>query len=90
MIVLELLARRWPTAFGAIVRKRLVVLAVIVYVAVMAIVTGQALVGQSVVSPSGPILVGGIVVTIGGLVAAAIILLVRPSGPAPLPSHPRG
>jgi hypothetical protein len=74
-ILFEMLARRVPALRDAVVRTRLVALAAIVWTVVVALVTVQALAGQSVVAPAGPVLVVGVATATAFVVAAALILL---------------
>jgi len=79
VLVLELLAVRVVALRDARRRFRLVVLGVAVYAATLAILTLQALAGQSIVAPAGAILVGGIVTAVAGVVGL-IVILVAPVG----------
>lgn len=71
-IALELLARRVPALAGVVVRTRLVLVAAVTYLAVIALVTFQALSGESIVQPSAPFAVGGAVVAVGATIAAVV------------------
>jgi hypothetical protein len=76
VILLELLASRVPVLRDPTVRLRLVVVAVATYAATLAIVTAQALIGQSIVAPAGPVLVAGVcvaVLSIGSAISALLI-----------------
>jgi len=66
-IGLEMFARRWPRVFTAGVRRQLIVLATAVYALALALLTWQALIGQSIVQPSGVILVAGAALTAGAI-----------------------
>jgi hypothetical protein len=70
VIALELLARRWPR-LDAARRLRLVWVATVGYAAVIALVTVQALAGESIAHPSGLTLLAGTV--IGVLAAGAAV-----------------
>lgn len=86
---LELLARRVPV-LNASLRLRLVCIAVPAYAATLAVLTWQALAGQSVVQPSGAILWVGVLVAVAavGAVAATVLPLLRKRpAPAVLASH---
>jgi hypothetical protein len=72
LIVVELLARRWPVLRDAARQLRLVRVAVVGYTAVLAVLTAQALAGQSIVRPDGGILIAGVVVAVGVAGALAI------------------
>jgi hypothetical protein len=88
-ILLGWLGRRWSLLADDRVRLRLVVVAVVVYVAMLALVTFQALAGQSIVHPAGLFLVGGwliaAVAVVGGVAA---VLLGRPRPRASVPALP--
>ncbi|MGV8895759.1 MAG: hypothetical protein ACOH1U_04775 [Rhodoglobus sp.] len=77
VIALELLARRMPRLASPLVRLRLVRVVVVAYSATVAVVTWQALAGQSIVSPAGPILVAGVTVA-AATVLLAVAALVAP------------
>jgi hypothetical protein len=79
LLVLELLALRLPALRDPRRRLRLIVVAVASYAATLAVITAQALSGQSIVAPAGAILVAG--VTVAALtVLAAVVVLVAPAG----------
>lgn len=80
VIALELLSRRMPRLTVASVRLRLVRIAVVAYAATVAVLTWQALAGQSIVSPAGPILVAGLAVAAATVVSATAVLV------APMPT----
>ena len=80
LIVLELLSRRMPRLTIPTVRLRLVRVAVVAYAATVAVLTWQALAGQSIVSPAGPILVAALAIAAATVVSAAAVLV------APLPA----
>lgn len=65
----------WPLADDR-VRLRLVIVATTVYAGTVALVTFQALAGQSIVRPDGVFLWGGWALALGGVVAAALVILV--------------
>jgi hypothetical protein len=73
-IVLELLARSWPLLRRERVAVRLVAVAVAGYVAVLALLTWQALRGQSIVHPDAltVLTTTGILLGMGGGVVAAL------------------
>ena len=75
VLALELLARRVSVLANPVVRLRLVWVAIGAFVATLVILTWQALSAQSIVSPSGPILVSGIAVAAVTVVAAGAVLL---------------
>ena len=73
VLALELLARRIPVLAKPLVRLRLVWVAIGAFTATLAVLTWQALSAQSIVSPSGPILVAGFAIaalSLGGVVWA--------------------
>jgi hypothetical protein len=78
VIVLELLSRRVRAFSDVAVRARLITIATAAYAAALAILTWQAVAGQSIVSPSGPILVAGVALAVVTVVAGAAVLAVRP------------
>jgi hypothetical protein len=78
-IVLELLSRRWPRVLAAEVRRQLVWIAVGVYALALGILTWQALAGQSIVNPSGPVLVAGVAVAAAGFAATLATVLTAAS-----------
>ncbi|SDH69493.1 hypothetical protein SAMN04515691_0318 [Leifsonia sp. 98AMF] len=82
-VMLGWLGRRWRPLADDRVRTRLVVVATAAYGAVLALVTVQALAGQSIVRPDGVFLAAGWTITLAALLAAAAILTFRPR---PLPS----
>lgn len=69
-IVLELLARRLPILADGVLRFRLVAIAAVTYLAVIGLTAWQALSGQSIVRPGGPVLVAAIVVAVVAIAAA--------------------
>lgn len=74
LIALEILARRIPRLTSPQVRLRLVRVAVVTYAATLAVLTWQALAGQSIVSPAGPILVTGATVAAAAVIGAVVAL----------------
>ena len=93
ILLVEVLALRLPVLRDPRRRLRLVVVAVVSYAATLAVITAQALSGQSIVAPSGGILVAGTVVAVLA-VASVIVVLVAPvtraaGGPrGPRAAHP--
>ncbi|GAB3575844.1 hypothetical protein GCM10027406_07990 [Leifsonia lichenia] len=73
-IALGWLGRHWRVLSDDRVRLRLVVVATVVYAAVVTLVTFQALAGQSIVHPDGVFLAGGWAILAGGMLAAAVVL----------------
>jgi hypothetical protein len=73
-IVLELVARRVPVFADGVLRFRLVAIAAITYLAVVALTTWQALIGQSIVQPGGPIVVAAVAVGVVAVASAALAL----------------
>jgi hypothetical protein len=71
VLLLEVLAVRVARLREPVRRQRLVALALVTYAAVLVLFTVQALIGQSIVAPSGPILVAGVVLAL--LVAGAVV-----------------
>ena len=79
LLALELLALRLPVLRDPRRRARLMVVAVAGYAATLAVITAQALSGQSIVAPAGAILVAGVTVATLTVLAAGAVLL-APSG----------
>lgn len=94
VIVLELLAGRsgrLPRILASsTVRFRLVLIATVAYAATIAVLTVQALAGQSVIAPAGPILLAGTAIAVAAAISAVLVLVVgrnttaTPNSPAPL------
>lgn len=76
-IALDVPARRIPRLADETLRRRLVAVATATYLAVIGIVTVQALAGESVVRPSTGFAVAGIVVVVGAL--AGVMASIRRS-----------
>ncbi|MCS5716327.1 hypothetical protein NVV95_17405 [Herbiconiux sp. CPCC 205716] len=74
-IGLDLLGRRVRVLADDRVRRRLVVVVVAGYAGGLAVLTAQALAGQSIMQPSGAVLVAGWAVAGGVLLAAAAVLV---------------
>ncbi|WP_254069586.1 hypothetical protein [Herbiconiux sp. VKM Ac-2851] len=93
-IGLDLLGRRVRRLADDRVRTRLVVVAVAGYAAGLGVLTVQALAGQSIVQPSGPVLVAGWAVVAAVVIASGTVLVTaprgRPSADTPPPSSPGG
>jgi hypothetical protein len=81
-IVLELLARRVPVLADGVLRFRLVAIAATTYLAVVGLTAWQALMGQSVVQPGGPVLVAAVGVAIAAIAAAVVALVLALRGQA--------
>ena len=75
LLALELLALRLPLLRDPRRRFRLMVVAVAGYPAALAVITAQALSGQSIVAPAGAILVAGVTVAALTVLATAAVLL---------------
>ena len=75
-IVLGWAGRHWRPLSDDRVRLRLVIVATAVYAGTVALVTFQALAGQSIVRPSGVFLWGGWALALGGVLAAVLVILV--------------
>ncbi|GLK17709.1 hypothetical protein [Herbiconiux flava] len=82
-IGLDLLGRRVRRLADDRVRTRLVVVAVTGYAAGLGVLTAQALAGQSIVQPSGAVLVAGWAVVAAVVVATATVLVTAPRVTAP-------
>lgn len=74
-LLLEALALRIPTLARPLARRGILRTLVGLYAGVLALVTGQALAGQSIVQPSAPVIV--IAVTLVAAAAAAIAVTLR-------------
>lgn len=79
VLLLEVLARKVPALWDDRRRFRLVVLAVATFAATLVLLTYQALMGESIVAPSGIILTGGIIVATAALAGAVVIVSVPTS-----------
>jgi hypothetical protein len=88
LLALELLALRLPVLRDPRRRFRLTVVAVAGYAAALAVITAQALSGQSIVAPAGPILVAGVVVATSTVLAAVVVLAAPVSAGGGRPRHP--
>lgn len=75
LLALELLSRRMPALRDGGVRWRLVMLLTVAYAAMIGILTWQALIGQSVVAPAGPVLAAGIGVAVATVAAWAAVVV---------------
>jgi hypothetical protein len=73
-IVLELLARRVPRLTGELLRMRLVAIASVTFLAVIGIVTVQALSGESIVRPSAGFAAAAGVVAVSAVVAGLVTI----------------
>lgn len=82
-IALGALGRHWRAVADDRVRTRLVVVAAVAYAATVALVTFQALAGESIVRPTGVFLVGGWVIAIGFVSVAVLVVAggARPGSP---------
>ncbi|MGO4592301.1 hypothetical protein AB4Z18_00635 [Leifsonia sp. 2TAF2] len=83
-VLLGWLGRHWRPLADDRVRTRLVVIATAAYAAVVGLVTAQALAGQSIVRPDGVFLAAGWTIAAAGLVAAVLVLVIRPRSRAAL------
>ena len=83
LIALELLSRRIPALRSAGLRYALVWIGTGTYVAVLALVTAQALGGQSIVRPDATTMIAGVGIAVAAVAAAlaAVILTGRRAGP---------
>lgn len=85
LILLELASRRVSVLRDVTVRFRLVLVAVITYAAALAVLTWQALRGQSIVHPDGATLTAAAAIAVIA-VAAALAVVLRRQHPTPLPA----
>ncbi|WP_208004212.1 hypothetical protein [Labedella populi] len=81
-IGLELLARRVPVLRSAVVRFRLVLAAAIGFAGTVALVSWQALRGQSIVAPDA-LTLGAVTVLGLGVIVVVVLTLIRGSAAAP-------
>ncbi len=79
LIVIELLARRVSRLRDATVRFRLVAIVTATYALTLALLTVQALRGQSIVQPDAPTLAAAITIAALAVVAAVIVIVRRPT-----------
>ena len=70
----ELLARKVPALREPRRRLRLVLLATLTLASTLALLTAQALIGQSIVKPTGTILTAGILLTAAAVTATIVIM----------------
>lgn len=75
LLVMEWLSIRVPVLRSQRVRLHLVVVAALAIAAALTILTWQALIGQSIIYPSGPVLTAA-AVTVFGAIGASVIILV--------------
>lgn len=75
LIALELLGRRVFVLADAGVRTRLIMIVAITYAALMAILTGQALLGQSIIAPAGGVAVALLATPVAALIAVVTVLV---------------
>ena len=87
-VLLGWLGRRWHRLADDRVRTHLVVVATVAYAAVVALVTAQALAGQSIVQPGGVFLVAGWIIAAGAALAAVLALTLRPRSRSASPLAP--
>ena len=75
LLGIELLSARITALRDGSTRFGLVAVATASYAGAIALLTWQALAGQSIIAPSGPILVAAIVLAVGAVLAAAAVLV---------------
>jgi len=85
LVLLELASRRIHVLRDVTVRFRLVLVAVTTYAAALAVLTWQALRGQSIVQPDAATLTVGVAIAVLA-VAAALAVVLRRERRAPLPA----
>ncbi len=78
VLLLELLAWKLPALQDDRRRLRLVVLASVTFASTLVLLTAQALIGQSIVAPSGNILTGGIILAAATVTATVVIMKTAP------------
>ena len=74
VLLLELLAWKLPALRDARRRSRLVLLASATFASTLVLLTAQALMGQSIVAPTGNILTGGIILAVAAVTATIVIM----------------
>ncbi len=74
VLLLELLAWKLPALRDARRRSRLVLLASATFVSTLVLLTAQALMGQSIVAPTGNILTAGIILAVAAVTATIVIM----------------
>lgn len=77
LLGLELLSRGAPVLRGVRVRFRLVLIGSVAFAAMITVLAWQALSGESIVHPSGPVLAAGAVIALGTAAAAIAVLLIE-------------
>jgi hypothetical protein len=77
VLLLELLGRHVPAFADPRRRLRLVQIAAVTYALALADLTAQALAGQSIVRPAGPVFVAGILIAACAIVAGVIVTVMR-------------
>lgn len=87
-IILEILAARLPALRNALVRRKVIWIVVVLFVGTLAVLTFQALSGESIVRPSGIVVAATALLSVGA--ASAIALVLRRQGlPAAHPAPAR-
>lgn len=79
-VLLGAAGRHWSLLADDRVRTRLVVVAAAAYAATVALITAQALSGQSIVHPAGAILAAGWAILVLSVATTGLVLTFRPRG----------
>ena len=83
-IALGALGTRWRVLASDTTRLRLVIVAIVAFAAVLALVTAQALAGESIVQPTGVFLAGGWVIAAMAVIAGAAVVVRDAAKPTPV------
>ena len=75
LLAIELLSRRVALLRDARTRARLVVVVAGTYLATMAVLTWQALLGQSIIAPAGPVLLAGVAIPVVAVASVVAVLV---------------
>lgn len=75
VLLFEVIGRRWSPLSSVRARVRLTWVVIVTYLATLGVLTWQALSAQSIVHPSGAILVAGVTIAVGAVVAALLVLI---------------
>lgn len=84
LLLVELASARVPLLRSSAIRLRMVWIVISVYLGVLAILTGQALAGQSIVQPGPVVMTLSTILVVAATVAVlAVLLAARPADPQP-------
>lgn len=90
LLAIELLSRRLILLREQLVRYRLMLIGALTFGAFLAIVTRQALIGEPIVAPSGPVLAANTITVAASILAALTVLITARAsrGPRLIPPEP--